>query len=671
MSLMKKALADKILVLGIDGMDPATTKRLLDAGKMPNLQEYLKHGSAREDLVLLGAHPTITPPMWTTLATGAYPMTHGITCYYRQSGKGLDTVEYNLNSKYCLAEQIWNVFAEDGKKTLVWHWPGSSWPPSSDSENLYVVDGTSPGGVCQGTATVDAEQIVVADYRNQEVRYLVKGAAGGRVPCVMEDVDISSTENTLAAVADLDYIKVIMINKDDGEASVSETTFDSSLSPIKDATGWSDAPEGSKEFTMLHSGGLVRRICLLLKNDQGVYDRVSVYKSKKDREPLVVLPYDTFVSDVFDDAIKNDVHYTVNRSMRVLEIAPDGSHVKIWVSAGLDIEHTAVWHPQTLHKHVTKNAGYPQPTCILGGSDKQLLTKCMMPAWENLGQWQARALNYLIEQEGFEAIFSHYHILDLIAHMIIKFFKTGRSCTGQEYQQILDDAYIVTDKYFGGFLHLLDKGWTVVLVSDHGLVCPEEEPPLFGDFGGVNVGLMRDLGYTVLCKDENGEDIREIDWTQTKAVACRANHIYLNLKGREAQGIVEPAERYELEEQIITDLYSYKHPATGKRCISLALRNKDAVLVGMSGDLSGDIIAFVAEGYNYDHGDSLTTCLGHGGTSVSPFFVIAGKGVKHNYYTDRVIRQVDVAPTIAVLCGVRVPAQCEGAPIYQIMEERM
>lgn len=87
----------KILVLGIDGMDQHTTKRLLDEGKLPNIKEFLERGSARENLDMLGALPTITPPCWTTLATGAYPATHGITCYWRQSPDSLDAVVYNMD----------------------------------------------------------------------------------------------------------------------------------------------------------------------------------------------------------------------------------------------------------------------------------------------------------------------------------------------------------------------------------------------------------------------------------------------------------------------------------------------------------------------------------------------------------------------------------------------
>ena len=79
--LRSKGLTDKLLLLGVDGMDPRFTKRLVDEGKLPNVQKLIERGAAREDLMMLGANPTITPPMWATLATGCYPMTHGIMDY--------------------------------------------------------------------------------------------------------------------------------------------------------------------------------------------------------------------------------------------------------------------------------------------------------------------------------------------------------------------------------------------------------------------------------------------------------------------------------------------------------------------------------------------------------------------------------------------------------------
>ena len=189
----RQALAQKILVLGVDGLDPRLTSKYLKQGKMPNVQRFIAAGSAREDLVLLGGMPTVTPPMWTTLATGAYPVTHGITCFYGPHEE-LDTMSYNLDSRLCQAEQLWNVFASAGKKTLVWHWPGSSWPPSLESENLHVIDGTSPGSVGMGSCQIDNEYLVVASTQTSEVTYKHNVAEDAQVPCVITDLDLGKTE---------------------------------------------------------------------------------------------------------------------------------------------------------------------------------------------------------------------------------------------------------------------------------------------------------------------------------------------------------------------------------------------------------------------------------------------------------------------------------------------
>ena len=85
----RKAMADKIMVVGIDGMDSLKTDhaKCMAQGLMPNTQKLIEMGACREDLVMLGGQPTVTPPMWTTLATGAYPNTHGITCFLASVSK--------------------------------------------------------------------------------------------------------------------------------------------------------------------------------------------------------------------------------------------------------------------------------------------------------------------------------------------------------------------------------------------------------------------------------------------------------------------------------------------------------------------------------------------------------------------------------------------------------
>ena len=191
--MQRKATSNKLIILGVDGMDPKLTKKYIAMGLMPNTEKFIKRGSAREDLVLLGGQPTVTPPMWTTLATGAYPMTHGITGFNGQHPMRLDRLVYNIDSRRCKAEPLWNVFAEAGKKTLVWHWPGSSWPPTSNNPNLSVVDGTTPT-VVNSVAQVEYEAMLIASVNTPTATYREKAASDANVPCVINDLGKSAQD---------------------------------------------------------------------------------------------------------------------------------------------------------------------------------------------------------------------------------------------------------------------------------------------------------------------------------------------------------------------------------------------------------------------------------------------------------------------------------------------
>jgi predicted AlkP superfamily phosphohydrolase/phosphomutase len=279
----------------------------------------------------------------------------------------------------------------------------------------------------------------------------------------------------------------------------------------------------------------------------------------------------------------------------------------------------------------------------------------------------------MINNYGVEVIFSHMHNIDLQGHNYVKYLKNRDTSRYDESEVVkfAEETYKITDNYLGSFMHLLDEGWTILLFSDHALISANEEAVSLGESTGVCVTPFREWGYTVMKKDENGNELPEVDWTQTKAIMTLCNSIWLNVKGRDKFGIVDPEDKYELEEQIITDLYGYKHPKTGKRIVALALHNKDAVLLGLGGPLCADIIYVTHEDYVEDHGAGLSTAHGYNDTSLSPIFVAAGAGIKENFRTTRYIREVDLAPTAAVLLGVDIPEHCEGAPAYQIFSESM
>lgn len=677
---MEKAKAEKILVLGVDGMDPALTKKFMNQGKLPNIQKYVERGACREDLVMLGAMPTITPPLWATLATGAYPETHGITCFWRQSKEHLDEIVYAFDSIGCKAEQLWNVFAESGKKTLVWHWPGGAWPPSSDSENLIVVDGTQPASVSMGSALRDMEQYIHADETITET-IVNKGEShdngAGCIITDLEDMGEAAMPKSKALEAldkALNRKKVTSIMRELDEGDFGTKLKDTSTKvPLKEAKNWKHAKEGSKEFPITLASGMKRWICLVEPNDEGVYDTVAIYKKKQDEQPLAVVKNNEMVKNIIDTVPYQDGTTRVNRTVRVFHMAPDGSSVELWVSSAMDVDHgDSLFHPKSFYKEITENVDYVQPVMITLGGKETVVREIMQPSWEVYTQWQADCLRYAIEEKGVEVVFSHIHNVDNMAHVfwnwcVERDYQPGLNT--EAYEQFIENAYLDTDKYLGNFLDLLEEDWTILIVSDHGLLVTEELPPMLGDPFGVNAGVMCELGYTVLKKDADGNSLPEIDWTKTKAVATRGNHIWINLKGRDATGIVEPEDKYELERQIISDLYAYREPKHNRRIVSIAMRNKDAAVIAMSGEECGDIIYFLEEGYNRVHGDSLSTFKGCKDTSVSPIFISAGKGLKEGFMTKRVIRQVDIAATLAYLGGVRMPAQCEGAPIYQILEE--
>lgn len=679
--LQRKANADKILLLGIDAMDPRLTKKYIKKGSMPNVKKLLERGSAREDLEMIGGQPTVTPPMWTTLATGANPYVHGITGFFRASGADLGAVCYNMDSRNNMAEPLWNIFAENGKKTLVFHWPGSAWPPSSDSENLYVVDGTSPGSVGMAVNQVHLEYLFTASEDIDVITFGESEDSEAAAPCVLTDLDLDTETKHIAnkkdgeqTIAMDDFstsmeLRTVLVNHSQTSTAASENPLSMAKSSIKPATGWANAPADAKEFVLLQSKGLVRRPGLILKGENGKYNKVAIYKNKKATEPIVVLEPNVRVHDIIDEDIRDGKNYTTNKSMRILELDPEGKYLYMHISPSMDIYNDSVWSPKRIYKDVVEKIGYLPPTSMVGCQDPQLITDCMQDCWKHNAKWQAKTLLYLIEHEGIDVIFSHFHAIDLNGHMFIKHMadRDFNRLPHEVFEEMYENIYKVVDDYIGQFIHLLDEGWVIMVFSDHGQVAPPHDIPLLGDIAGINAGVMSELGFTVLKKDENGNDLREIDWSKTTAVAQRETHIYINLEGRNTYGIVKPEDKYELEEEIMTALYGYKDKKTGKRVVALALRNREARLLGLGGPESGDIVYFVAEGYNFDHADGLSTSYGEADTSLCSIFIAAGPGIKENYVTDRVVHMIDFTPTVAVLGGVRMPAQCEGAPLYQIL----
>jgi len=147
-----------------------------------------------------------------------------------------------------------------------------------------------------------------------------------------------------------------------------------------------------------------------------------------------------------------------------------------------------------------------------------------------------------------------------------------------ETYQLVDDA--IGDVLAGA------RGATIVVMSDHGFAA-------FDRAVNLNTWLEREGFLSVA----NGA----IDWPQTRAYAMGLNAVYVNLAGREKDGIVHPgAERDALVQQLARRLEAFRDPETGTRVVT------NVHVVRGGGRLAPDLIV----GYAPDYRASWETALG-------------------------------------------------------------
>ena len=131
---------------------------------------------------------------------------------------------------------------------------------------------------------------------------------------------------------------------------------------------------------MVTSNGLVRRPCLILKDEEGKYDRVAYYHSKKDTEPIVTLKVGEYVSDIVDEFIHKDQKVLGNRNMLLTELSEDGNEVHLWMSKAFDIAHDTLFHPRSIYKQVVDNCATSHQTQPSAANSSMLSIKsCCQP----------------------------------------------------------------------------------------------------------------------------------------------------------------------------------------------------------------------------------------------------------------------------------------------------
>jgi len=102
-----------------------------------------------------------------------------------------------------------------------------------------------------------------------------------------------------------------------------------------------------------------------------------------------------------------------------------------------------------------------------------------------------------------------------------------------EFGQVILQTYRQMDRALQLAMEKVDRNTVIVVMSDHGF-CP------FRRGFNLNTWLLRN-GYHALRPGTRPEEVslfQATDWSRTRAYGVGLNALYLNLKGREAQGLV-------------------------------------------------------------------------------------------------------------------------------------
>ncbi len=288
-----------------------------------------------------------------------------------------------------------------------------------------------------------------------------------------------------------------------------------------------------------------------------------------------------------------------------------------------------------------------------------------------------------------------------------------RADKAEKYQKIFLDYYQRMDEIIGELSMLAGENVTVIVMSDHGAgplrkyihinswlmqagflsmkgslmtrikrfmykigVNPEEI---------YNVLLRARIGNLGVKTDKADAKLRfllkqlflsfsDVNWRKTKAYSIGSGLIYINLKGRDPFGAVNPGEEYEtLRERIIRQLYKLKDPETGEHIVEKVYR-KEEVYAGAHSRTAPDLVFLPKQGYmtfeGYEFGaDSVVTRAEAVSAAHRPNGILLMKGPKIKRSVELENANImDVAPTVLQILGMPIPTDMDGKVLVDIIK---
>lgn len=618
----------RLIVVGLDGQDPALTDRFMREGLLPNFSALAAEGSYRR---LKTTFPSVSPVAWSSFSTGTHPARHNIfdfldrdlrTYLPRLSSTRIGKVARVLRlGRFRLplgrpaitllrrSKPFWTILGEHRVWSTVLRVPITFPPDRFHGAELSAMSVPDLLGT-QGTFQFFTTRPPGAAFKEGGVRHALT---------IVDDRFDAALHGPGNTFVDGEPPLALPIR---GRIDRAARTIDLAVGGARltlapgELSGWIPLA-----FPAL-PGVKVRGLTRVQVTELG--DHVSLYVAPINLDP-----------DSPAMPISHPPYYAQYLAARIGPFATLGLAEDTWA----------------LNEGVTDDGTFLKQTWDIDGEREAMFFA---------------ALDRL--RRG--TLVCVFDATDRIQHMFWRDIDPGHPAgRGRErapHRDAIRDLYRRNDALVGRVRAKLDKDDVLMVISDHG----------FSSFRrGVNLNqwLLRE-GYLALVPGAGGsrEWLRDVDWSRTRAYALGLTGLFLNVRGREAQGIVQPgAEAAALKAEIAVKLRGLRDAERGAVGVNEAfdtaalyagpyLENAPDLLIGYNagyrtswdcatGVVSGPVFEDNVKPWSGDH-------------CIDPRLVPGVFFCNRRVTTDEP-SLVDIAPTALRLFGIEPPAYMDGRPL--------
>ena len=624
--------AKKVLVLGIDGMDPAILRGLMEEGKMPNFSKLAAEGS----FMPLGTSiPPQSPVAWSDFITGMDPGGHGIFDFIHRTPE--DYMPYLSTSKTDEPDEddvfeigdwlipmssaeikllrkgkaFWQILEENGVPTTIIKIPANFPPAESEGRSISGM-GTPDVLGTYGTFSY------FTDY-----------------PAKFEDDDVTGGVIYPVSVYD---------NRVEAELTGPRNSFrKGNPSLTVDFTVCIDPVEPVAKLEIQGAE--------ILLNEGEWSDWVQIN--------FEAVPYLVNISGICRFYLREA---RPDFALYVTPINIDPSNPAMPIST-----------PEDYAGELAEELGGPYYTQGMPEDTKAFSADALgvadyLKQSEIVQAERLELYEHMLESFDEGLMFFYFCSLDQNSHML--WFLADEEHPiyeeqlAERYGHTLEEIYLNMDEVVGTALEKLDANTTLIVMSDHGFA------PFHRTF---NLGTwLKDNGYLTLVNDEEGEFYDNVDWSRTRAYPLGLNGLYINQRAREGNGIVNKSEKDKLLDEIAEKLLQVRDPKDGRQAILRVYKTSEVYT-----DADEDLVPDAIIGYNRGYRASWETAVGSFpknlfadneerwsgdhcmASEVVPGIILSNKKVKA---ADPQLR--DLTPTMLAEFGVEAPPEMTGKPIF-------